>query len=605
MDDDKPQPVSTHTTSTKSEFPDELKPYITDILKQSRDRAEAQYEGGYQKFPGPRIAEFSQETQDAQELLKDQVGASSQYMAPARDLMTQSTSKWNDAARADYMNPYMQDVVDIQKRKADQLGDVREQSILDKAGQSGGFGGSRHAILEAAQGRDEGQLMNDIQKQGSHQAYETGLQTFLDQKRREAGGAQGLAALGQTHAGLTGQEIAGLAGVGAQKEGQAQRGLDLGYQEFMREQAFPDEVLSRYSNLIRGHMIDPSKMQTQTTVGPQAPAPNRFTQMLGIGATGAGIYGNMGGNFGTTAMGKAMGFANKGGGIASLNTGGAPNPYNDSKSAGHFESNPMDKISEDYIARLVRRAQEGNLTPAEQKMLDLVKKRSDSRSKTYEKSMEDIKHDKFLALSKMGLNMIKAGSAGKGVLTAGAEAGEGMIDSLSAAKKAETAAGAAQTEGEFEDAKAEYGLEATRQGRMDESAKALMEYNAKIAAAKGKNKEEKLKRITSNASVDIAKEIFGDAFAKLAKNKPVLSEGAAYAERKAREYVNSLEGPVRDRDSVYFDTYKNILRNYYTNLKDTGKATGTATTVGSTVGARPAAGDPEARQSLVPNAQGN
>ena len=65
----------------------------------------------------------------------------------------------------------------------------------------------------------------------------------------------------------------------------AQRGLDVGYQDFLRQQAFPREQLSFFSNILRGLPITPGS--TQATYGERA---SPYQQALGAGIGGVGLY---------------------------------------------------------------------------------------------------------------------------------------------------------------------------------------------------------------------------------------------------------------------------------------------------------------------------
>jgi hypothetical protein len=69
-----------------------------------------------------------------------------------------------------------------------------------------------------------------------------------------------------------------------------QRGLDIGYQDFLRQQAFPREQLSFFSNILRGLPIAPG--QTTATFGQQ---PGLAQQALGAGIGGVGLYRALGG----------------------------------------------------------------------------------------------------------------------------------------------------------------------------------------------------------------------------------------------------------------------------------------------------------------------
>ena len=68
-----PQPTSTQVVEQKSEFPEEIKPYITDILGKSQALFGKQSGEGYQVFPGGvegRIAPLESEQLEALEAYK-------------------------------------------------------------------------------------------------------------------------------------------------------------------------------------------------------------------------------------------------------------------------------------------------------------------------------------------------------------------------------------------------------------------------------------------------------------------------------------------------------------------------------------------------------
>jgi hypothetical protein len=120
-----------------------------------------------------------------------------------------------------YMDPYQQQVIDIEKREARRQADIQAQDIGAAAAGMGGFGGSRQAILEAEAGRDLGQRLSDIQARGSQRAYEQALRTAqeqqrfgydveAEQRRREAGAAS---ALGDIAAGRLGLGSTGYGGL--------------------------------------------------------------------------------------------------------------------------------------------------------------------------------------------------------------------------------------------------------------------------------------------------------------------------------------------------------------------------------------------------------
>tara|TARA_Y100000114_G_scaffold123067_1_gene118563 strand:- start:1269 stop:2996 length:1728 start_codon:yes stop_codon:yes gene_type:complete len=63
-----------------------------------------------------------------------------------------------------------------------------------------------------------------------------------------------------------------------------QRGLDLGYQDFLRQQAFPREQLAFFSQMLQGLPVTPGT--TTATFG----GPSDAQQLLGAGISGVGLY---------------------------------------------------------------------------------------------------------------------------------------------------------------------------------------------------------------------------------------------------------------------------------------------------------------------------
>ena len=77
-----------------------------------------------------------------------------------------------------YMSPYMQQVVDIQKRKA--IDDARKAQMGQNlaAARQGTFGGGRQAVLQAERERALSENLSDIQFRGQQAAFEQAQQQF-------------------------------------------------------------------------------------------------------------------------------------------------------------------------------------------------------------------------------------------------------------------------------------------------------------------------------------------------------------------------------------------------------------------------------------------
>ena len=301
-----PPPPTTQTVTQQATIPEELKPFVTDVLEKSKAIQERREVEGYVPFSGPRIAEFSPEQTQAFESIKGLVGQGQQYFDPAARLTAASAFAPTAPQVSQFMNPYLQNVVDIQQREARRAADVERQQLGAQAVGAGGFGGSRQAILEAEQARNLQQQLGDIQARGLAGAYEDAQARLQQQRERERLAGAQFATLGQVAPGQAFRELSALEAIGAQRQQQQQQALDIAQQEYEIARTFPERTLQDYQSIIRGYAapIPASTVQrSQTTT----PAPSFLQQATGLGIAAAGA-------------GKAFG-AFKEGGLVSLSKG--------------------------------------------------------------------------------------------------------------------------------------------------------------------------------------------------------------------------------------------------------------------------------------------
>ena len=136
-------------------------------------------------------------------------------MGPAERVSTQSFAQPGSAEA--YMSPYMQNVVEMQKREAARQSGIQGQQQQAQAVSAGAFGGSRDAIMRAERERNLAQQMGDIQATGSQAAYQQAQQQFNAEQQARLAAQQA-----NQQAGLTvgGQNLA--ANLGVQQLGAGQ-----------------------------------------------------------------------------------------------------------------------------------------------------------------------------------------------------------------------------------------------------------------------------------------------------------------------------------------------------------------------------------------------
>jgi len=221
-----------------------------------------------------------------------------------------------------YMNPFQRLVTDIEKREATRSSDITGEQIESQAAQAGGLGGYREAILQSERQRNLGQQLGDIEARAQRDAFTQAQQQF--ERDRAAGIA---ARQANIDAQLRARQL-GLAGLQADQAGQQQRlasaqllasqapvqqqlafdrlraaqeaqetarnfrqaGLDIGYQDFLNQVAFPRQQLGFFSQILQGLPVTPG-----TQVSQYQPRPSTTQQLLGLGLGGLGLYQALGG----------------------------------------------------------------------------------------------------------------------------------------------------------------------------------------------------------------------------------------------------------------------------------------------------------------------
>ena len=329
----------TSSTNYSTNIPEYAQPYVEQMLGTAQQQIfnyAPDAEGNmvpttmkpyvpYSEDPSKYVAGFSpmqeQSFQGAANMqAAPQLGAGSNLAALAGmgamntqyDPMMARSQDFGNRSAQQYMNPYMQNVVDIQQREAQRQGDIAGTQRGAQAVQAGAFGGSRQAIMDAEAARNLSQQKGDIQAQGLNQSYQQAQAQFnADQARRMAaqqaniGQQQFGANLGMQglQTGLNAANTLGQLGqnqytqnmginqlqnqYGAQQQQNQQSIINQAIQNYATAQQYPMMQLSNMSNLLRG-----LPMQSTTVQNYQA-APNTLTQLGGLGMTAAGIAGKM------------------------------------------------------------------------------------------------------------------------------------------------------------------------------------------------------------------------------------------------------------------------------------------------------------------------
>lgn len=318
----------TSQTVEQTNLPDYVRPQFERLLA----RAESQSIAPYTPYSGQRIAQATPDTQLSYNIARDVATSGVPGLPQAAGVVAQNIGQGQEIAQGatpyqydptqlftgsnvgQYMSPYMQQVLDVQKDQARRQFEEQGAARSAQAVQAGAFGGSRQAVQEAIAERELLNRMADIQATGQQQAFESAQQAFqadrsamFGREQAQAGEdraaradqlralgftsqqAQQMVGMGETAraADIQGSQL--LEAVGRAERGLEQEGLDIAYQDFLRQQAYPEQQLQQFSSILRGVPVQPSV--TQTAYAPYNP----MQQVLGAGLTGLSLYRGLSG----------------------------------------------------------------------------------------------------------------------------------------------------------------------------------------------------------------------------------------------------------------------------------------------------------------------
>ena len=308
-----PQQQPQAAAVTTQELPKQVAPYYEKLLKEAEALYKQKMESGAPIYEGKTMAGFTPEQEQLFTGLQGLQGTQAPKFAEAEALTRGTAQKITPDEVQEYMNPYQQAVVDIEKREAQkQYESTVVPQLAAQAAATGGFGGSRQAILEGMASEANQRLLGDIQAKGSAQAYQDAMSNIQQQRQREGAAAGQLAQLAPAGFQAQAQELGAIGKVGDVKQQQAQLALDEAYKQYMQEQQFPSESLKEYQSYVQSFPNIP----TQITRTPPQQGPGLAQSLLGLGTTALGTYGAFGGFSPGGFMGMKQ--AETGGGIAAL-----------------------------------------------------------------------------------------------------------------------------------------------------------------------------------------------------------------------------------------------------------------------------------------------
>ena len=284
--------MAVQTVEQKTILPENQQKFIDDLLADVRTVATQPVD-----FPDIQVAGLTPLQMAAIQRGAAGIGSFQNLLQSGADAVGMGIGALMPGASDQFMNPYVDQVIDQNLKDIQRQGDIERQRIGSGAIKSGAFGGSRQAIAEQELQRN---LADTFARQSAGlraQAFESAQDRA--QKASELFTKAGIATagLGEAQQAAQMRDVNLLSQLGGIEQAQQQRELDALRSTSLSQQFEPYQRLSFMSDIFRGVPSTQTALTTTTT-----PDPSRISQVAGIG-TGllglASVFDGGGGGLGS------------------------------------------------------------------------------------------------------------------------------------------------------------------------------------------------------------------------------------------------------------------------------------------------------------------
>lgn len=286
-------------TVTQSNLPTYAQPYYEQMMGQA-SVAEQQ---PYQQYGGNVVAGMNGNQLNAlQGYYGMQNSAGTNAMSNAAQIANNAaqnpyqTGTFTNANTAQqYMNPYVQNVIDVQKNAALRDYQIQQAANHNNMAQQGAFGGSRQAIMDSEAQRALTTNLANIEAQGYNNAFTNAQQQFNTEQQQGLSAAglnantaiQGANTLGNIGSTMNAQgmnALQGISGIGNTQQQVEQNQMNAAYNNFQNQVYWPQNQIGWYSNILHGTPTGTNSVQANLLPGV---SPLSTVSGVGLAALGA------------------------------------------------------------------------------------------------------------------------------------------------------------------------------------------------------------------------------------------------------------------------------------------------------------------------------
>lgn len=276
---------STNTTTSSSTPP----PDVTAAYDKALGMAGSAAAAPLQQYQGNTVAGFTPTQNSAFGSINNLQGVAAPFISQAQQLIQNGTQplwsgtqQFSPSAIGQYQSPYTQQVYNAQVAQENNTDAQQQAALQGNAISKGAWGGDRAGVASAVLAGQQDLANNSTNANILNTGYQNAVGEFNTQQQAQLGaneansylnqqGAFGLGNLGNEalSTGLTGANAQLQAGTLQQQQNQAQ--LNVPYQQFLQQQAYPFQTAQFYSNVAEGLGSNSGGTGTSTST---APAPN-------------------------------------------------------------------------------------------------------------------------------------------------------------------------------------------------------------------------------------------------------------------------------------------------------------------------------------------
>lgn len=246
-------------------------------------RAEDVASTPYAAYTGQQVADFTPFQQQAFNATQAAQGAYQPYIQQGFGAAQQALMPSYQSVNA-YMSPYTQNVVDATRANFAESNAQAQQQVIGNAALKGALGGDRVGVAQAELARQQKLAQDPVIANLYNQGYTSALGAAQTDANRALSAGNLYGSLAQTGQGLNYGDINALYGMGSQQQQLNQALLNVPYQQFLEQRAFPYQQTQWLAGLTTGVGSQLGGRSTGTSTQTQTPPqPNPWNALLGGG----------------------------------------------------------------------------------------------------------------------------------------------------------------------------------------------------------------------------------------------------------------------------------------------------------------------------------